>query len=335
MAVADLSAQLPWQALAGQANAFANLGNNPQQAAAALGSSYAGNYNAALNMNQGLYSGIQTGYQNLRGQLDQQYQDVFKGYQNLYGDVLGRIAGTNQSNIQDINSQYNAMQGGTLAGLVSRGLGNSTTMASLARGTEMDRARAVTASQNQFAQLQAGYASQLGQAGLQSQQQGANLGANLGQNQLNFMNSVQAPYPNMGTYAQLAQMYGAQGQAQQDRSMQMSMLQQAQGPGAGTFIRGGPTVSGGSAGFGPLTPSANFGYSGGGQTTGGLYLGGGAGYAPPSTYTPPASYGFSGGNYQAPSPELFSGGYEYQPGPGAYGGIGDYGGLGTEADYYG
>lgn len=338
MAIADLNAPLPWQALAGQANAFAGLGGTPQQAAAALGPSYANSYNAALNLNQSLYSGIQTGYQNLRNQVDQQYQDVYKGYQNLYGDVLGRIAGTNQSNITDINSQYNALSGSTLAGLVSRGLGNSTTLASLQRGVELDRARAITASQNQFAQLGAGYASQLGQAGLQSQQQGAQLGTQIGQNQLNFMNTVQAPYPNMQTYSQLAQMYGAQGQANADRAQQQALLQRAQGlTGAGRFSygAGGGGVSGGVIGPPALGPTPGFGADLLGGTSGyGAFGVGASAFGAPSSSAlqTAANLGFSPGGVTA-NPYSFMGNESADEGTGeGYGAglySGGYGGQGV------
>ncbi len=239
MAVSDLTAQLPYQALASQANAFSGFGGNPAAAASNLGPAYAGNYNAALNLNQGILQGTQTGYQNLRTQLDQQYGDISKGYANLYGDVLGRIAGTNQTNLTDINSAYDAQAGNQMQSAVSRGLGNSTVQQNMQRGVEMDRQRALTASQNQFAQLGAGYASSLGAQGLQSQQAGAQTQANLGSQQLQFLGNTQAPYPNAGLYSQMAQQYGAQIEANKNRAQVQSMM------GGGRFATAGGGYGGG------------------------------------------------------------------------------------------
>jgi hypothetical protein len=68
------------------------------------------------------------------------------------------------------------------------------------RAINLDRARAITQSQNQFAQLGANYAAQIGGAGLAAQQQGAGIQASLGQAQMNALSQVNAGYPDASMY---------------------------------------------------------------------------------------------------------------------------------------
>lgn len=302
MAAPSLSVELPWQNLAAQGQALSGLGGDPAAAAAQLGPLYAASYNSALGLNSSLFSGLQTGYDTLRSNTDQQYADITAGYDRLYGDVLGRISGTNETNLRDINSAYNRRAGDATQDLINRGLGNSTVMNSIQAGIEQDRRRALTDSRSQFSQLEAQYANQLGQAGLQNRTRGVETGANLGQAQLGMLERVQAPYPQADLYTRLAQMYGASAQAQQDRQR----AEDAMRPGIGFAQAGGGFVGGGSSGFGPFRgPSSTFGMSGGGGglAGSGQFFGGGLGYygGGGGSYVPPASYGFSVGNYEAPS----------------------------------
>lgn len=328
MPPANLSANLPWQNLQAQSNAFAGLGGDPQAAMAGLGQSYAGNYGAALGLNAGLFSQTQTGYEGLRGQLDSQYADISKGYSDLYGDVLGRIAGSNQSNIQDINSQYDSAAGSQMQGAISRGLGNSTVQQNMQRGVEMDRARAITGSQNQFAQLGAGYAASIGGQGLQAQQQGAQTQANLGVDQLRFLGSTNIPYPNAQMYSQMAQMYGGNIEAQRNRQDLAQQQKSMRGMGV---MSAGAGVSGGSNGFpAQRTPSAfDYGatYGGGGGSFGALSGGGGYGGVDPRAMQLAQQGGFQGGFDKSG----FSGG-DYSGGFGQS--EGSYEGTGEGTNYY-
>ncbi len=336
MSQPTLNPNLDLSGLYAQGNALSGLGQSPQQAMANLGPMYQQAYQGATNLNQQLLSGTQTGYDTLRQNVDQQYNDVAKGYQSLYGDVLGRIAGSNQTNLTDINAAYNASGGGINQNLISRGLGNSTVVNAMQRGNELDRQRALTASNNQFAQLGAGYASALGQAGLGAQQQGIGLGASLGQAQLGALERVSAPYPNAGLYANLAQMYGSNIQRQQDQQR----ADQLQRPGIG-FGQGGMGVGSGSGNNTPFKgPTPFFGQSGGGVSIGGYGAPGFGGFgglgsnAPPQTFNPNA-YGdtgpwnggsgtMTGGTTTAPTP---FGGSPY----GAYGDPTTVGGAGGGA----
>lgn len=341
MATPNLAINLPWQSLAGQANALQGLGGDPRAAMAQLGQNYTNSYLGALNLNANLFGGIQTGYEALRSQLDKQYSDISGGYSKLYGDVLGKIAGTNQTNLQDINTQYAARQGEATQQMVNRGLGNSTVVQNMQRAIEMDRSRARTASENQFAQLQAQYMNNIGQSGLQAQQQGAQLSSQLGQNQLNWLNTIQAPYPQASMYQDLAKMYGAQLQGQQDRQAMQQLMPQG---GGGTFSRGGVggVVSGAGGNTLPWGPKMNYGtglYGGSPSNSGysttdlfGGYGGGGGAWGQPNQQALAMAQagGFQSG-YTAPTMQQaggYAGGYEYGQ---DYGGI-DTGGLGGWGD---
>lgn len=332
MATPNLSTDLPWQGLAAGGNALSGLGGDPQAAQAQLGQNYQQQYGAALGMNQALFSGAQTGYENLRSATDQNYQDILGGYSQLYGDVLGRIAGTNDTNIRDINTQYNAQQGAQNQNAVSRGLGNSTVQQNMQRGVELDRARAITGSQNQFAQLGAGYAANIGSQRLGAQQQGVNLGASLGQAQLGMLERVNAGYPDAGMYSSLAQQYGASAERDKNRQAQQAALTAAsrgQMSSAGTSSPASP--------FGQRPLGGGGGYNGGGA--GQVYGSGYGGYSNGGGYAPAYGAGW-----------LPQGQVEYQPmgnsydevnnewGGGDFGGDwGDYGGGNdfTPMDQYG
>ena len=285
MATPNLSANLPWQGLAAGGQALSGLGGDPTAAKAQLGNLYQQQYGAALDMNRGLFDASQTGYENLRSSVDQQYQDVLGGYQSLYGDVLGRIAGTNSSNIMDINTNAAAQSGAASQQMVSRGLGNSTVQQNMQRAIALDRARAVTDSENRFAQLGANYASQIGGDRLRSQQQGIGLGAQLGQAQLGMLERVNAGYPDAGMYGSLAQMYGSQAEADKNRRAQQDALNAAS---RGQFSSAGTSSPASPFGSRPLSNAGYSGYSGGmGSGNIGGY-GGGFGYVP--AYEPAIAY---------------------------------------------
>lgn len=254
MAIRSLSASLPFSGLASGANVYAGLGGNPKDSLSQLGAIYGQQYNAALDMNKALFDASQSGYENLRGQLDQQYQGIQGGYNQLGQDVQGMISGSNASNITDINANYSAQAGKASQDMVSRGLGNSTVQQNIQRAIALDRARAITQSQNQFAQLGASYASQIGQGGLNAQMQGANVQANLGSQQMNALNQVNAPYPNASVYGSLAAMYGAQ--AQRDEAMKQNRGGFGQYQGAGGSYSRAPSPFGQSV---PMTAPSGMG----------------------------------------------------------------------------
>jgi hypothetical protein len=267
---------------------FQGLGGSPQQAFQSLGSSYAGSYNNALAMNQANYANILKGYQDtLAGQTSAQ-QAIQSGYTDLYNNVLGSIAGVGQSQQTAINDQYARATGALSQQLTDRGLGNTTVAPNLQRGVEADRAKASNDLAGTIAQLRASYMSQLGQAGLGFGERAYGQNAALAQNQLGFMNSVNSPYPDAGLYSQLAQQYGAVGEADKDRAQfaaQQQQLQQAARGGGGivaTPVVGGAVGGGGSSG-GILSQAPM-------QGVGGPALyGAGGGQAPSAMFRPSAT----------------------------------------------
>lgn len=129
-------------------------------------------------------STYQSAYANALRLNSTNYSNILKGYQGLTSSVLGNIKGMGESAQQDITDQYAMLGGQQAQQLVSRGLGNTTVAQSVQRGLGYDQAKARTGASNQFANTYAGYQS------------------NLGQSQLNWMNSVNAPYPNPQNYIQ-------------------------------------------------------------------------------------------------------------------------------------
>lgn len=170
---------------------------------------YSSAYNNALNLNKQNYSNILSGYQQTAANQQTGQQSVLAGYGNLGNTIQNTIQGVDQSQRQAITDQYAMAAGKASQGLISRGLGNTTVANSVQAGLLSDKSKANIALSNQMAQLQAGYQSQIGMAGLGYA--GQSVGANTQQanRQLDWMNSINSPYPNAQQYAMLAQQKGA------------------------------------------------------------------------------------------------------------------------------
>lgn len=275
MAIAPINSVLPWQQLAAGGQALSGLGGDPQQAMQNLGPLYQQQYQAALGMNQQLHQNVQTGYDSLRQNTDQIYNNIYQNMESQYGDVLGRIAGTNTSNINDIGRNAQALSGQASQQMVSRGLGNSTVQQNMQRAIEADRARETTRSNEAFAQLGAGYANQIWQGRTAAQQNKAQAMAGLGTAQLGALERVNAGYPDAAMFGSLAQMYGAQSEAARNRKQL--------GPGSG-FAQAGGASAGYSSSPSPWgSRTLGGGGGGGGYYGGGGYSGGGGGYYAPAS----------------------------------------------------
>lgn len=261
---------------------------------AGLAQSYSNAYNAALRFNQQNYNNILGGYQTaLQNQVGTENQ-IGQGYAGLTNQVLGDLShlGTTQ---RALNDREYAQQSGAMAQqMIDRGLGNTTVQQSMQRGLVSDRALANNQVAEQVGNMLANYRSQLGQAGLGFKERAMGMNTGLQQAQLNWMNSVNAPYPNASAYSDLAQMYGAQAQADKNRQMLASL---------GGQMAGGYQGAGGGSGLtygtGYQQPAWTYGYSngdyGGGMPDSGVNLmsgqqgySGGSGYA---SYNPYASFG--------------------------------------------
>jgi hypothetical protein len=212
-----IAGALPWGAGGGNA-----LSGDPAQA-------YQAAYNDALAMNRQNYGNIMRGYQKTSRQLR-------KGQKGL----MGELAGIGASRQQEIGDQYAAMQGTQSQELINRGLGNTTVQQAVMRGLTLDEAKAQTDLANKLAAQRAQYRDRFNQQRMA-----------LASEQLGFMNSLQAAYPDAGLYASLMEKQAPQ-----------------MGPTSGLFGGGGSISSGGFRGSGAYwgLPSAGgaFDYGGGG-----------------------------------------------------------------------
>lgn len=202
------------------------------------GGDYASAYASSLAMNQANYNNVLSGYQQLGQQQQAAQHQVSVGYDNLQSGVLGSIQGIDRSQRQAIADQYAKNIGQQSQQLISRGLGNSTVQSSVERGLLFDKTKSDIALTNATQGLNAQYMNQTGMAALQYQDQANRNNVGLASQQLQFMNSVQAGYPDARAFAELARMKGASG--------------------GGGYGGGGWTSSGVSAGK-PLGLNPNFG----------------------------------------------------------------------------
>lgn len=208
-----------------QGNPNFDFSGNP----ASLGANYAGNYAGAMNYNNQLGQAISGGFGQTMAAQQAAQNRIQGGYAGLMGDVLGGIQGIGQSQANAINRAYTAQSGSAAQGLISRGLGNTTIQDSVQRGLDYDRTNAQTALANQIAGLNAGYQTNIGMAGLNYGNQANMQNTALANQQLGWMNSVNAPYPNAGLYGQLAQQYGAS----QQQNRMLDALSAARGGASG------------------------------------------------------------------------------------------------------
>lgn len=259
----------------GGAGMFQGLGGDPASAYANLGSNYQNAYNSALSLNQQNYNNILGGYQQTMQNQNVAQQGVTQGYGDLGNKVQGLIAGTDASQLQANRDLYTANMGNMQQSATSRGLGNTTVTDALARGINLDYSKANTNTENQFAQLQAGYASNIGLAGLGYQGQAVRDNTQLAGNQLNWMNSVNSPYPDVGAYGALAQQFGAAQQSNANRAQNQQYLDLLKST-AGQVPRIGGGTGGGGGGS-PFQPTPGL-FSGNGGV--GAFPGGSGNYNP-------------------------------------------------------
>lgn len=200
----------------------------------------------ALNFGSAPAAGdYQSAYANALKINQSNYSNILAGYQGLTGSVLGNIKDVGKAQDQAIQDTYAAQQGHATQGLISRGLGNTTIQNAVSRGMLSDREKARTGLASNMAQLYAGYQ------------------ANLGSQQLGFMNSVSAPYPNADSYNRLYEMQGRLGA--QNRGLGMGVAR-PNVPGSGGSLParsfgGMGGVGGGMGGSGSSLGVATGGYA--------------------------------------------------------------------------
>ncbi len=263
------------------------------------GGTYQGAYDAALNFNKANYNQILSGYQQTAASQQQAQQGIQAGYNNLTTSVLGKIQGIDASQRQALQDQYAQQRGETSQQLINRGLGNSTVQQSVDRGLLYNLDKGNIALTNATQGLNAQYQSQLGSQALGYASQAQQQNTALAQNQLAWMNSVNAGYPDASAYMKLAQMKGMSG------------------GGAGGF-QGGVPGGGGT----PIQGTGGGGYANNAAWGGSSGWGG---YSAPRT-----SYNY--GNSPSVVTPAASSGYEMAPMPtyGPYSSDASYGGVNTD-----
>lgn len=243
----------------------------------------------------------------------QNYENVTQGYQTVMNNVANSLGqggtgwGVAQGAADDINSAARNAAGGAISRSISSGTGKSTAAAALQRGVLSTQSRQLRDLGLNLADRYAGYQSQIGQ------------------NQLGFMNSVNAPPPNAAAYGMLAQQYGQTQQQAANMAMQQQALQQQQRAANQAAARGMSGTGGVSI---PQMPRG--GTFGSGQ--GGFPSGGGVN-----------PYDFLGGNGNGRSntggggggPSIVYPGGIPNPGGGGGGFTGDEGMLGEGSDWGG
>lgn len=212
-----IGGNLPFASMGAAANM--DFSGNP----AALSASYANAYNAALGLNSANYQNILAGYQQTAGNLNAATQQIVGGYNDLQTGVLNDLSNAGATQRQAINDNYAREQGAAMQQLINRGLGNTTIQQGVQRGLIFDREKANVSLAEQIANLKASYRSNLGLAGLSYQNQAAMQNAAQANQQLQWMNSVQAPYPDASAYSRLAEMWGAAQEAEKNRELMRSM----------------------------------------------------------------------------------------------------------------
>lgn len=303
-----------------------------------LANQYATSYNTALQQNQAMYNNILAGYQQtMQNQVGAQ-EAIGQGYNQLYNNVLGGIAGVGASQSQAIADAYAQQAGALQQQLTNSGLGNTTVSGQMQRGPMLDAQKAQVALSNQLAQLTAGYQSNLGMAGLNQQNMANMQNTALANQQLNWMNSVTAAYPNAQEYYNLYAQQGQWEQAAADRALARELAARGEatvGPvgvssrGPGMGARGGDmqqpigTRGGGQPDYGP-SPILS---SGPGGVTGP------GGYVPQSQWRPTPGTGLSDPGTlalynlgQVGGGSLGYGGTQYNP----YADLGDYDNFGGQ-----
>lgn len=309
-------------------------GGNPVLGAlgggAGLAMQYGQGYNSALQANQQNYNNIIGGYSDLMNSMSGRGDSLMGNWNELQGSVSNTLGGNYGIPVglggsgegdwgvaapgaQAIKDLYAQQSGNIKQSVVGRGLGNTTVSDQLQRGPAADAAKAYGSLGAQLANLRAGYDTQIRGRGLDYANQLNQQKVGLGSRQLDFMNSLQIPYPDANQYASL---YNQQGQYQQAALDRLLQQQLATGRIPGSGGRMGVGGGGGSAG---TSQGGRSGITDRSRDAGG---GGNGGIDPPLNWGQSSYNGSYGGAGSGPMVGGFGGG-----------GISPYGsGLGTTGE---
>lgn len=161
---------------------------------------YGSDYQSALGYNQANYNNILAGYGQTMQSQQQAQNQVNQGWTGLQNQVAGLLSTQGQSQAQQIQNQYTASAGQLNQQMTDRGLGNTTVQDAVQRGNQQSQELALNNNSQNYAGLMANSMSQLGVGGLNQLSNAYQQNTGLAQNQLNWMNSVNAPYPNQANY---------------------------------------------------------------------------------------------------------------------------------------
>lgn len=189
----------------------------------ALAAHYAQAYRAALDSNQNNYNNIIHGFQQTAGAQFGNQQQTLHGYRQLLSSILDSIKNVGTQQRQDLGSLYDRARAADVQRQIDSGLYNSSATTQSQRGITLDEARARNKLAEDLGQMKAGYQQQIGDAAQQYRNAAIQQNANLALQQLGFMNSVTAPYPDAGLYANIANMLGQAKQASADRRTAMGL----------------------------------------------------------------------------------------------------------------
>lgn len=237
-----------------------------------LGTAYSSAYNAALATNTALYNNINQGYAQAQQRQYDTSQAIQRGYTDLTNQVLQSLVGYGNAQRSATDQQYAQQLAAASQQLTNAGLNNTTVTQSVNRGYNLDQARAQNELSEQFAKLDADYRSSLGLAGLGYQDAANRQATDLSTRQLDWMNTIQVPYPDMNAYASLAGMYGQMEQADADRALLEELYGKTNSMGSGGFgggLAASPTrgIGGGAApSYGSSVVSGPSGAGGGGYS---------------------------------------------------------------------
>ena len=142
-------------------------------------------YNQSLQNNTNLYNQMMSSYDQTMSKAAQGAAGVESGYGSLNQQVQGTIQGITASQQQAIKDSYAQQSGTASQGMINAGLGNTTVQQSVQSGLGLQENKAQVALANQQAQLEAGYQSQIGLAGLNYAGQAVAQQASLGSAQAN------------------------------------------------------------------------------------------------------------------------------------------------------
>lgn len=165
---------------------------------------YNANWQASRNANQDLYNRTVSGFDSILSGQQSDLAGVSNEYRQRQRAVMQGLTGANDANERDINQRFAQLGGQSMQDLISRGLGNSTVLASTQRGLGQSQADALTRSRNDFARQIADMRTQWGMASLNQKQNSALANSGLANQQANsLLQNTQIGYPDMGAYASM------------------------------------------------------------------------------------------------------------------------------------